>query len=243
MKAIFFSKPLELNLTIDGESWVQGANVEGTLIVSNHSNSTTNLSQIGCHLCYCSSRKFRAKDPKSVTVIESTMLGKDQSELIFNFKLQNDCPITENSGSLYILCGDISSPFEGGFLELKVSPMAPIVYFVDHFELFYRFKVKAFKNKKGFIEAAVHAPDSKEWASIQKMTLQMKMINDELEAKFQVTLKRLSFDCGPQKTKDEKKEITKTLTKKQYDLYGSANQDGIKKVIDELISEVKVKPI
>ena len=38
-------------------------------------------------------------------------------------------------------------------------------------------------------------------------------------------------------------EIMKVLTKNQYDLYGIANQDGIKKVIDEVLNEIKIKPI
>ena len=71
----------------------------------------------------------------------------------------------------------------------------------------------------------------------------MKMVNDELEVKFMVNLKKLSFDGGPDKTKDEKREIVKLLTKKQYDLYGTANQEGIKKVIEEFLDEVKLKPI
>lgn len=243
MKGIFFSKPLEFNLAITGESWTQGANVAGTLTVSNHSNDTIDLSQIGCHLCYCSSKKFKVKDPKSITLIQSIMLAGDQNELNFDFKLESDCPITENAGSLYIICGNISSPFEGGFLGLKISPTLPIVHFVETFESFYRFKLKGFKNKNGFIEAAVNAPNSKDWAGVQKMILQMKMNNDELEVKFNVNLKKLSFDSGPSKTKDEKREIIKYLTKDQYDLYGSANQDGIKKIIDEVMSEIKTRPI
>ena len=75
------------------------------------------------------------------------------------------------------------------------------------------------------------------------MILQMKMLGNELEVKFHVDVKKLSFDLGPSKTKDEKVEIAKVLTKKQYDLYGSANQEGLKKVIEEFLSEIKIKPI
>ena len=243
MKGIFFSKPLEYNLDIDGEVWTQGSYIKGSLMVSNHSNLAISLNNIGCHLCYSSSKKFKSKDPKSINLIESTLLQEGKTKLDFEFKLKNNCPITESTGTLIIICGDISKPFEGGFLELNIKPMNPIIYLTETFEMFYRFKVKPFKNKKDFIEAPIKAPDSKEWASIQKMALQFKMVTDELEIKFIVTLKRLSFDDSPHKTKDEKKEIIKILTKKEYELYGSANQEGIKKILDEVMSEIKIKPL
>lgn len=243
MKATFFAKPLEYNLTIDGEAWTQGSKITGKLTLTNHGSEALENKNIGCHLCLCSSKKFKAQDPKSITVIESLMLAPNQSELSFEFQLANDCPITDITGSLYILCGDMTKPFEGGFLELKITPMAPIMYFVQAFELFYRFQIKAFKNKKGFLEAALNAPDAKEWTRIQKMSMQLRMNEKDLEVKFSIAIKSLSFEAGPSKTKDEKKEITKVLTPKQYELYGSANQDEIKKVLEEVISEIKLKPL
>ena len=75
------------------------------------------------------------------------------------------------------------------------------------------------------------------------MSMQLRMNEKDLEVKFSIAIKSLSFEAGPSKTKDEKKEITKVLTPKQYELYGSANQDEIKKVLEEVISEIKLKPL
>jgi len=75
------------------------------------------------------------------------------------------------------------------------------------------------------------------------MAIQLKLSNEKLDIQFIVNLKKLDFSDNHHKTRDEKREITKTLTKDQYELYGIANQDGIKKVIDEVLSEIKIKPI
>jgi hypothetical protein len=243
MKGTFFKKPLEFSLNIEGESWNQGETVSGTFKVQSHSDQLPDLIQVGCHLCFCNIKKFKAKDPKSITVLESILFSPNQSELDFNFKLNDNCPITDTTGSLYIIYGDIDSPFESGFLQLNITPIKPIIYFTQILEQFYRFKLKAFKNKKDCIEAMVSAPDSREWTSIQKMAIQLKLKNDELIIKFIVNLKKLDFSNNHHKTKDEKREMSKTLTKEQYELYGIANQDGIKKVIDEVLSEIKIKPI
>jgi hypothetical protein len=243
MKGTFFKKPLEFSMNIDGESWNQGENISGEFKIIDHSAQNSDFAMMGCHLCFCNIKKFKAKDSKAITVVESILLKPNQSELKFNFNLQDNCPITDNTGSLYIIYGDINSPFESGFLQLNVTPIKPILYFTQIFEQFYRFKLKSFKNKKECIEALVNAPDSREWTSIQKMAIQLKLSKEELDIHFIVNLKKLDFSDNHHKTRDEKREITKTLTKDQYELYGIANQDGIKKVIDEVLNEIKIKPI
>jgi uncharacterized protein YbcI len=243
MKGTFFKKPLEFNIDINGETWAQGDTISGKFSITEHTKIDFDRTILGCHLCYCTNKKFKSKDPKAITVLESQHLLPNQNELNFTFNLEANCKISDTTGSLYIIYGDISNPFDSGFLELNVTPIKPILYFTQIFEQFYRFKLKAFKNKKGYIEASVAAPDSKEWAGVKKMSIQMHIKDDELIVQFNVNLTKLDFTNSLNKTKDEKKEITKTLTKKQYDLYGIANQDGIKKVIDEVLSEIKIKPI
>jgi hypothetical protein len=243
MKGTFFNKPIEYNINISGESWKQGDQLSGTFTVIEHSKVGINKSKYGCHLCFCKIKKFNSKDIKAIKVLESKKLISDKNELNFTFDLRQNCPITDSIGSLYIIYGDIDSPFESGSLQLKITPISPILYFTQIFEQFYRFKLRAFKNKKDNIEVLVIAPDSKEWVGIQKMAIQMKMVGDELNLLFNINIKKLDFSNDLNKTKDEKIEIIKVLTKNQYELYGIANQDGIKKVIDEVLNEIKIKPI
>ncbi len=242
MKGTFFAKPLEYKVDISGESWTQGQSIKGQLIVNNHSSEKIDLSGLGCHLCYCVGKKLKARDPKAIILIESAILPKGKDEMSFEFRLSETSPITESTASLYLICGDIKNPYEGGILELNIRPTEIITNFVQVFEQFFRFKLKAFKNKKEYIEAVVTPPDSPVWKSIQKMSLQMRMAGENLEVNFILAVKRISFE-DISKTKDEKIQISKTLTKKDHTLYGSINHEGIQKIITEVLDGVRVKPI
>lgn len=242
MKATFFLRPLEFNLTIDGENWSQGDHVKGQLNITNHNGEDADLSNIKVQLCYCTSKKVKAKDESGIIVIDSVDYQAG-NQIDFDFKLAPDCQITESTGSLYIICGDPSDPFSGGLMQLTVLPTKVITDFVEVFEQFYRFKLKNFKNKKGFIEAAVTPPASKDWTTIQKMSLQFKLVDEVLDVVFNFAIKKMSFDIAHEKTKDTKLSINQKLSPKQYSRFGSVNQDGIKAVIDEVLDQVKLKPL
>jgi len=251
MKGTFFQKPLEYNLEVTGESWSQGDNVKGELIIKNHDSSKLDISNIGCHLCFVDIKKMKAKNEKAFTFIESIVCSENDKlssdepvELKFDFKLKSDCQITDTGSSLYILCGDKNAPFEGGLLQLNIKPVKAILGFVETFENFFRFKFKPFKNKKDAIEAKVVAPTSKEWSSIQQINLKMRMVDSSLELSYLFKVKKISYDSAVMETKDTKIEIKKTLTKKEHSMFGDMpNQDGIMKSINEVLEEVKVKPL
>ncbi|MCK5884222.1 MAG: hypothetical protein KAG61_11075 [Bacteriovoracaceae bacterium] len=242
MKGTFFAQPLEYKLHVEGESWIQGSAVKGSLIVDNHSSDSVDLSKIGCHLCYCNSKKLKARDLKGISSTKSILFTEESSELSFEFILPDDCRITENTGSYYIVCGDIKAPFDGGMLELNVTPATTIVNFVEVFEQFFRFKFKKYKSKKDFIDVQVVAPSSKEWSRIQKMNLQMKMDGTNIEVKFIFSLKNVAFENSNATTKDALFEISRTIGEREYSIYGSTNQDGICKVINEVLDQVKLRP-
>ncbi len=242
MKATFFFKPLEFNLNIDGETWSQGDHVKGQLNIVNHSGDSVDLSNIKVQLCFCAAKKVKVKDESGITVLESVDYASGD-QVDFDFKLAQDCQITESTGSLYIICGDASDPFGGGLMQLNILPKKVITDFVEVFEQFYRFKLKNFKNKKGFIEAAVVPPSSKDWTSIQKMSLQFKMVEEDMDVTFNFAVKKMSFESIETKTKDTKLSFNHVLTPKDYSRYGSVNQDGIQKVIDEVLEQVKLKPL
>jgi hypothetical protein len=244
MKGTYFIKPLEFKLNVDGESWIQGDTITGVLEINNHSVEAIDSSKLGCYLCFCNSKKLKVKDKSAIQVIQTVQLIKDENVINFQYKLPSDCAITDNINNYYIICGDINAPFtNAGQLELMITPTHQILNFVEVFEQFFRFKFKKFKNKKEYIEVLVTPPDSKEWARIQKMSLKMRMSGNNLDVLFSIDTKSLSFDNTLAKTKDEKREIKRVLTKKEYELYGSTNQEGIKKVIAEVLEQIKLKPI
>lgn len=243
MKAQFFNKPLNYSLNVDGDIWEQGSEVTGDLTIENTSSEPIDFKNLGCHLCYCQSKKIKAKDPKGVQLIESKLMPDDTLKTSFIFTLDKNCPITDSAGSLQILTGDISDSISCGMMELKIVPIKTITNFIEVFELFFRFKFKNLKNKKEYIETSLTPPATKEWAKIQKMILQMKMDEETLIVSCLVNIKSLSFDNSSSKTKDERKEILLVIPKEEYEFHGSVNQEGIKKHITRMLEQIKLKPI
>jgi hypothetical protein len=250
MKGTFFQKPLEYKIDINGDSWAQGDSIQGSLIVQNHSNDEIDLASTGCHLCSISHKKLKTKDKSALNmlnqkVFENTKISAlSQTNFDFNFQLAPDSSITDTTEGLYLICGQLETPFDGGILQLKITPIKIISDFVEIFENFFKFKFKALKNKKPFIEAKITPPDSKEWTAIQTMSLKMRMIESKLALDFNFKVKKMAYDLDVVLTKDKQIIINKLLEKNQYSQYGtSPNQEGIKQAIQETLDQVKLKPL
>ena len=251
MKGTFFQKPLEYNIEVLGESWNQGGKVSGTLIVRNHGSDEIELNGKGVSLCLTDAKKFKAKDPAAISPMATqeysenqTLPGGGEASLDFEFPLDKDCPITENTSSLYVNCGEFEDPFNGGHLQLNIKPINVINNYIEIFENFFKFQVKTMKNKKGFIDIKMVAPDSKELGAVEQLNLNVAMKEDDLNIKYIFKLKKLAYDAGNVAAKSEKKEFKQTLTKKQHTSFGdSPNQDGIQKSINEILDQIKSKSL
>lgn len=237
MKGTFFQKPLEYGLEIQGESWKQGDKVSGTLSVKDHGGG--DLSKVGVSLAMVDMKKFKAKDPKGVQILTHIPNNGTES-LDWEFQLAADSPITEKANSLYILCGDQEKPFEGGHLQLQVDPVATLSNFLEIFENFFRFKVKGLKNKKGWVEAKMASPGSRELGAVEQLLLHMKMNGEDLELKYQFKVKKLAYAETGVEAKSVKMDFEQVLGPKQYKMFGDApNQDGMMKAISEIIDQIK----
>lgn len=251
MKGIFFEKPYEFNIEIEGESWSQGDKVKGNLVVRNHGSDQLDLSDLGVTLALTDIKKFKALNPKGIAVLESftfepgkTLSPEGRENLEFEFQLTEDCNITEKASSLYVNCGNIKDPFVGGHLQLNVKPMKAINDFLEIFENFFKFKVKTIKNKKGFIDVKLSAPDSKDFGAVEQLNLFMNMDGDQLNLKYLFKVKTLAYDGGNVTTKTEIKEFNQELAKRQYSSFGdSPNQDGIIEALSSIMEEIKSKKL
>jgi len=250
MKGMFFQKPLQYSIELDGESWGQGSQLTGKLKVENLGKEALSLAGIGAHLCFGNIKKLKAKDKSGIEVLQSIEIPNSSIkpsqaiELPLDYQLKEDCSITDSQGTMLVTCGEVSNPFAVGILNINISPSKPILDFIEIFELFFKFKFKPLKNKKDFIEAKVDAPDSKPWSSIQSLTVKMKVHESQLEIHFNFKLKKMIYDTSGMNTKDSTLEIKKILTEKEYKGHGgSPNQEGIRRVIDETLEKVKLKPL
>lgn len=240
MKGTFIQSGIQYTLDVKGESWKQGERIMGSLNIE--SQESLDLSNTGVFLAYVNSKKFKAKDDKAFKILDEVLCEENSTR--FQFQLSKNCPITESLGSLYVLCGPKDQFYEGGHLELQVTPHKIITEFMQILEFQYRFKFKPLKNKKDYIEGTIVVPDSKKYTSVQQFKLHMKMTNEILQLKFQFKLKKVDFSSRAMGTTNENLEVTREISPDDYLIYGdSINQDGICKHMDEVLEQIKVKSI
>lgn len=246
MKGTYFQKPLEFNLFIEGESWGQGDLIKGQLKVKNHSPEDIDLSSFGVQLAWGEDKKLKDKSKDSFSILSEKSFDKEvlkkeaEESLEWEFKLGEDSPITEKKASLYLLYGNEEGVWQGGQLHLKIVPHKMITDFFNVFETFFRFKVKDFKNKKGFIDAKMIPPNNKDFISVKSLNCQIKTVDKNLDLKFIFKLKKLNYAQNEMTLKDETKTIEKSLGPKEYLMYGKdMDQDKIQKLLQSVLDEVK----
>ncbi len=251
MKGTFFQQPLEFSLDIQGESWMQGQEIKGNLIIRNHGADDVDLSHYGVTLAHTDAKKLKAKNEKAFSNKEkhpfpngTKLSPSEEKNLEWQFTLSSDCPITEKSSSPYIFCGNHEDLFEGGHLELQVDPIEILSKYIEIFENFFRFKRKTLKNKKGFIDVAYTCPGGKDMGQIEKLNQQLRIIDGRLQINWLFKLNKLGYDEGRVVEEKVEKVYEQTLESKQYSIYGdSPNQDGIIASINEILDQAKKKDI
>lgn len=251
MKGTFFNKPLEFSIDIDGESFRQGGQLKGSLLVRNHGDEDVNLSSFGVSLAQTDSKKLKAKNLKGLTNIQAlnfasdkVLSSKGEESLEWEFDLPSDSPISEKSSGPYIYYGPVEEVFEGGHLELQVLPIEILEKYIEIFENFHRFKRKALKNKKGFIDVQYTCPGGKELGQIEKLNQQLRIVDSKLEVNWIFKLNKLGYKDGSVVEEKVEKIFEQSLDKKAYMDFGDfPNQDGILASIKEVLDQAAKKDI
>ncbi len=248
MKGTFLNDQIEYQIQLNGEQWLQGQSISGSLKLTNHSNSDLNLDDIGHYLCLGVPKKIKLKDPTAFSILEknifeeNTLVAKESKSLAIDYQLPENAHITETIKSLYISCGKKDSFYETGYLPLKILPLQTISSFLDIFSNFYKFKIKSIKSKKDFVEATMNVPASKEFTGVEKLKILSRIHEKNLELNYVFNVKKIDFTASTNTLKSDVKKIPVIMTPKQYQLYGdSLNQEEILKSIDTVLEQVKVK--
>ena len=190
MRGTNFQAPLELKIEIEGEKWRQKDGLKGTLFLKNHGQETLSLDSYGVHLSWGHSKKIKTKDEKSFENKESTLFEPglklppgQEKELNWSFQLDEDCPISDKTGSYYILYGKKDEVWNNGLLQILVEPKPILDSFLEIFVNFHRFKVKEKKNK-GLHRSQINPPNAKEFLSMDNLLCQMRIKEDLLELNY-----------------------------------------------------------
>ena len=187
MKGTIFKDGIEYGLFIDGESWAQGDKVNGQLKLKNHGEKSLNISNVKVGLALGKFKKIKSKDSKAFEIVNqktfdegAKLPAKGEAELDWEFGLSQNCPITDKTGSLYVLYGANEDDLENGHLQLNVIPKNVFLQYFDIFEKFFRFKVKDYKSKRDAIEAKLVPPKSKEFSNLIGLNIVIKEVNEKM---------------------------------------------------------------
>lgn len=248
MRGTFFQKPFEYSFEIQGEKWKQGETIQGVCTLKNHGAEDISLDHYVLGIAFADHKKVKAKDTKAFQLIsQKSIKGQTVKQagietIDFSLVLKENDPISENTKGMYFICGPSENIFEGGLLEIPVAPIQLISEFLEIFKRFYRFELKTLKNKKGFIEAKLLPPGSKDLGAVEQLMLLLKLEDEILKLNYQFKVKKLSYDAGDVKAASSKISIESQLNKDQYSSFGGAlSQEGIQKSISEVLDQIKRK--
>lgn len=245
MKGTIFVKPLEYNITADGEKWLQGDKVKGLLTIKNHSNETISLDILQVSLALGNYKKVKARDKKAWENLHSKILAEkfvissqEEKDFTWDFILAEDCPITDKNGSIYLLLNDKVDSDPIVQLELRIQPKLVMLQFLEILQTFLRFKVVQTKFSKGMVEVKLNPPSSRELSHIESLVLRMKEVNKTLDLEYNFNMQVFETVAGNMIVQKKTKQIEQKLTSKQYYVYGdSPNHEFIKSSVEAVIKE------
>lgn len=252
MRGTLFQKPLEWSVEVLGEQWRQGDQVKVQLKVKNHGAEAVNLSKMGVAFAIGDLKKVRKKDAKAFKLLEEKLFENpvpagEESEFEWKFIIDRNGPITDKAASPYLLFGDLGNLPESGLLKMTVGPIELFDQFFELFENFHRFKVKEKKFKNGKIETKMIAPKSREYVSVEALTLSLSTNDKNLELEYNFKVKKLDYSAANLREVSAKSVniIEKqSLSPKDYLMFGDAlDQDKVIAKIAEVLDKVKNKPL
>jgi hypothetical protein len=244
MRGTFFHSPFEWQIEVTGESWNQGDSIKGSLKLKNSSQNTEKISGEIIKIGYGEIKKVQQRDFSAIKVENFFKIEEPQKinpseerSFHFDFKLPDNCGITDSKSSFYLTCGPNGTE---SLLQLNIQAHKYFSEFTKLIETFHRFKLKSLKFSKGLIEYKMIPPASKEYAQVDSLTLNLNINESIIKATFNFQLKKIDTLSVTTKIKKEAKVIELVLDPKDY-LMGRdmLDQDKILKQYETVFSEVK----
>lgn len=243
MRGTFVHGPIEWNIDLQGESWTQGALIQGKLVLKNNSSAPAPLTGAGVLLSYSEIKKIQSRDPKALKAITelelegASLAAGEEKSIPLKFKLADDCGVTDTKNSMYVALGPHKVESQ---LQVHVTPQKIFMEMIKLLETFQRFKLKSFKSNKELVEFKLTPPSSREMVQVDHLLLSMRMVEKNLELKFDFAMKTLDTQGVVNKVKKESKLIELTLTPKEYSLgLDMINQDVMLQRLEGVLKGVK----
>ncbi|RZO48667.1 MAG: hypothetical protein EVA80_00825 [Proteobacteria bacterium] len=248
MRSTFFDRPLEYQLLTAKEEWLQGEPIAGKLTIRNMNEEKVVTSTVDVLLAYGNFKKVKAGVENCWEVLHRENIQKDLSldgnqQLTFEwrFNLPSDAPITDKSGSMFLLFGGEDVLDRGGRLDVPTKMMELLQSFLQTFSTQFQFVQKSPKYKDGWTEVQLDPPiGSREFPNLEHVMCYLRMVDENLELKYRCKIKTLKKDGESMKVRGKSLEIIQTLTTDDYlQTSGFPNRSRFREVIEIALSEAK----
>lgn len=227
MRASFFERPLEYRLEIDGDAWRQGDEISGSLEVCNRGEEDIEVPPFAIKLVYSSFKDVKSTEESPSELWEHKTFNKkwklpvDGKKMIhWRFDLVSDCPITDKSGSLFLLYGREDATDNVGRINLNIELMPIVESFLQTFETQFKFRRKYAKYKRGMVEIKLDAPDTAEYAKLKQTLCLLRIQNKSFEIRYDFKMETLGREGNKLGIKKFKKQLAQKLKPEEYLLPG-----------------------
>ena len=268
MKGSFFKDGIEYRIEIQGESWLQGSRVNGTLVVRNHGNKPfEGVSALAVRLALGTERKVKAKQESAFVEIgssgalaagaEALAAGATSLPLPWEFALPETARITDATKSLYITYGPgelAAAAGTFGALQLRVLPHPWIEDLCSIIDTNYRFprrKISAADDKSGAVEIKFDAPDARSFSAVESLVAEFRVIRPEsepapttIESSYTFQIKEVDAMKAGLQLKKGKRTATRTLDPRELilKLNNRVRRDVFEGVFASVLAEANLSP-
>ena len=248
MRSTFFDRPLEYQLLTAKEEWLQGESIAGKLTIRNMNEEKVVTSTVDVLLAYGNFKKVKAGEEDCWEMLHRENILKDLSldgnqQLSFNwrFNLPSDAPITDKSGSLFLLFGGEDVLDRGGRLDVPIKMMELLQSFLQTFSTQFQFVQRNSKFKDGWTEVQLDPPTgSREFPNLEHVMCYLRMVDENLELKYRCKIKTLKKEGESMKARGKYLEVSQTLTADDYlQTSGFPNRSRFREMIEIALSEAK----
>jgi len=243
MKGTIHLDSWQIILQTSAEQWPQEGIVQGTITVLNQGPAAASFTPA---VQVVVQNQKKGKDGEKAGEVIARFLGDAKTmaphaQEAWPFSLKLNGQITDKYFAPYLIFG--SAENMPGSLALTVTLAAPWASYLKAWQDRLRFKAKEVRSKDQHLEIKLTPPASRDYAHLKKITaIWQQDAQKNLQATYKIVLQELGVHDGTAALAEVKKELTQTLTPKQYEFSpGMLNTEAFATAAEEIAQQMKMR--
>lgn len=193
MRGLYFAKPLEYRLEVEGDQFVQGQPLRGTVSVTNRDGSAHSKLSLNLGLAYGEIKALKTDGVASLKILERVTLAEgfslkpdEERREAWELPLDLMAPIQSKDASPFLLYGgDLDTREARGQIDLPVKLAPPLEAFLTTLENHFAFELRGSHCEDGVLEGRFKPPAS--YPTVEELSvlisLEPKAVRVEFKAR------------------------------------------------------------